>query len=311
VNPVYKPLPNSPLARPSTQPLPALPIPTRSPAPQLDSLPSPSPSAPSPVRTPSSAPSAPQSPSPSVLGLPRASAPYRPGFQPKGVYRPRTDEFIAARAHTRTAGRVERARLERRLEKLVALHFGPEEEKPKPSPVRPAPASPARRASSFFESIDFSELRSKGAGELWRGVVQSQAVQGSAKEIRAAEQRITPWEEDSSVSACPFCTYVLFPFSYWHTCSSFLRSASFHPLTNRKHHCRMCGRIMCSLPPKAPQRPEPCSILFVADSKTGRIEEVSEGVDYGVRRRQSSTGGDDERFLRGVRICKECRPVLL
>ena len=72
---------------------------------------------------------------------------------------------------------------------------------------------------------------------------------------------------------------------------------------------------------KVPQRPEPCSLLFVADSKTGRIEEVSEGVDYGVRRRPSynpqakgrkeEAMGEDEKFLKGVRICRDCRPVLL
>lgn len=77
---------------------------------------------------------------------------------------------------------------------------------------------------------------------------------------------------------------------------------------------------MCSLPIKLPQRPEPCSLLFIADSKSGRIEEVSEGVDYGVRRRPSSNPakgrkeeamGEDEKFLKGVQICRDCRPVLL
>lgn len=106
----------------------------------------------------------------------------------------------------------------------------------------------------------------------------------------------------------------------WLTRSHHPRSA-FHPLTNRKHHCRLCGRIICSLPVKVPQRPEPCSLLFVADSKTGRIEEVSEGVDYGVRRRPSGNPqakgrkedamSEDEKFLKGVRICRDCRPVLL
>ena len=98
-----------------------------------------------------------------------------------------------------------------------------------------------------------------------------------------------------------------------------LDSASFHPLTNRKHHCRLCGRIICSLPVKYPQRPETCSLLFVVDQSTGRIEEVGEGVDYGVRRRSTATPGklkgetlsEDEKFLKGVRICRECRPVLL
>ena len=96
--------------------------------------------------------------------------------------------------------------------------------------------------------------------------------------------------------------------------------ASFHPITNRKHHCRLCGQIICSLPVKRPQRPVTCSLLFVSDPKSGQIEEVREGVDYGVRRRTVSSVGHgaskdginpDEKFLRGVRICRNCRPALL
>jgi rabenosyn-5 len=96
--------------------------------------------------------------------------------------------------------------------------------------------------------------------------------------------------------------------------------ASFHPITNRKHHCRLCGQIICSLPVKRPQRPATCSLLFISDPKSGQIEEVSEGVDYGVRRRTVSSVGygasrdsinPDEKFLRGIRICRVCRPALL
>lgn len=60
------------------------------------------------------------------------------------------------------------------------------------------------------------------------------------------------------------------------------------------------------------------------DPKTRRIEEVGEGVDYGVRKRRNSTAGavkgkekggdemvEEEKFLKGVRICRDCRPVLL
>lgn len=72
-----------------------------------------------------------------------------------------------------------------------------------------------------------------------------------------------------------------------------------------------------------PQRPQPCSLLFVADPLTGQIEEVVEGVDYGVRKRTNSVSkkgkgredalglSEDEKFLRGVRICRDCRPILL
>ncbi|KAI0780731.1 FYVE zinc finger-domain-containing protein [Trametes elegans] len=239
-----------------------------------------------------------------VTGVSRSSgrspAPYRPGFQPKGVYRPRTDEFIEARNHSRDVGRIERTRLERRLEKLINLHFPPPGQGKLEAAPEQRPMQQNRRASSFWD-LDFSDLKNKSAGDLWRDVLQSQAAQGGGKnDIRAAEQKITPWEDDASVSQCPLC------------------SASFHPLTNRKHHCRLCGRIICSLPVKYPQRPQTCSLLFVVDPSTGRIEEVGEGVDYGVRRRspanpgkKSDTLSEEEKFLKGVRICRECRPVLL
>lgn len=93
--------------------------------------------------------------------------------------------------------------------------------------------------------------------------------------------------------------------------------ASFHTLTNRKHHCRLCGQIICSLPIKHPQRNALCSTLFVVDTETRQIEEVGEGVDYGVRRRKDSLVGqqgkpeEEDKFLKGVRICRECRPILL
>ena len=90
-------------------------------------------------------------------------------------------------------------------------------------------------------------------------------------------------------------------------------SAAFHPLTNRKHHCRLCGQIICSLPVKIPQRPVPCSLLFVADTKAGRVEEVNEIIDYGVKRPGAGKGKGDspeEKIMKGVRICRECKPIM-
>ncbi|KAF8580862.1 hypothetical protein K439DRAFT_1355750, partial [Ramaria rubella] len=191
-------------------------------------------------------------------------------------------------------GKVEQRRLERRLEKLIALHFPRHSTSPTPDSEKERekekskPPPPHRRASSLFD-LDFR----KNPSEIWRDVVESR-IQGSKADIRAEEQKITPWEDDASVSHCPIC------------------AASFHPLTNRKHHCRLCGCIVCSLPARPPARSQTCSLLFVADQHSGRIEEVGEGVDYGVKRR----GGkgkeeDEEKFLKGVRICRLCRPVLL
>ncbi|EJD02379.1 uncharacterized protein FOMMEDRAFT_168848 [Fomitiporia mediterranea MF3/22] len=245
-------------------------------------------------------PSTPSSSTTTTPALERKAA-YRPGFQPKGVYRPLTDDFLASRKRARDAESLELTRLERRFEKLVDLHFSEENGNTKgKEKLDPAP-SLGRRASSFLE--DWSEFRQKSASELWKSVVESRAAaaNGGKGDIRAAEQRITPWQDDADVPTCPHC------------------SASFHPLTNRKHHCRLCGRIICSLPVKKPQRPVPCSLLFISDPKTGRIEEVTEGVDYGVkpRSRVNSMGSkpkgetSEEKFLKGVRICKECKPVML
>ncbi|KAJ7273151.1 FYVE zinc finger-domain-containing protein [Mycena rebaudengoi] len=237
--------------------------------------------------------SVPPSPSAFHSTPPRAPpAPYRPGFQPKGVYRPRTDEFLAHRtAHAISAGyaSAERTKLERRLEKLVALHFPVEDKATTGVGRRPGAglANANRRTSSFFD-LDIKSLLGGGGGK---------------EDVRTAEQRITPWQEDASVSKCPLCI------------------TNFHPLTNRKHHCRLCGQIICALPVKRPGRPQLCSVLFVVDPKARNIEEVGEGVDYGVKKRRTgSVGGakelqeeaaEEEKFLRGVRICRECRPVLL
>ena len=76
-----------------------------------------------PVHLPSS--SAPISRSTTPVSTPpqraSGSTPYRAGFQPKGVYRLHTDEFLESRARKREIGKVEQRRLERRLDKVCSI----------------------------------------------------------------------------------------------------------------------------------------------------------------------------------------------
>ena len=266
---------------------------------------------------------------------PRPSAPYRPGFQPKGVYRPRTDEFTEHRKQIHDRDRIERTKLERRLEKLIDLHF------PRDGVVTAAHPPVNRRASSFFD-FNISDLRSGDSG-LWKGVMQGAKgdIRGIVRFLQLPKMILI--RSLSHFSASPFSVrttdhsmarrlgsiemspllvspqYVTYDSNQHKIC---VPSASFLPLSNRKHHCRLCGKVICSLPVKHPQRPVTCSLLFVVDSKTRRIEEVGEGVDYGVRKRRGSAPmqkgkekeelpSEDEKFLKGVRICRQCHPILL
>ena len=146
--------------------------------PPVHSLPSSaSPSLTPTISTSSAFPSAPRTPA-------RSPAPYRPGFQPKGVYRPRTDEFVEARNQSRDVGRIERTRLERRLEKLINLHFPPPGQRKTEALAKlRAAKEDGRRASSFWD-LDLSDLKNKSAGDLWREVVQSQASQNGKDDVR-------------------------------------------------------------------------------------------------------------------------------
>ncbi|KAJ4001444.1 FYVE zinc finger-domain-containing protein [Lentinula boryana] len=302
------------------------------------------------LSTPTSAPAPAPTFTPSAVAKPSKlpKAPYRPGFQPTGLTRFRTDEFLAARKVARDGPggrldkRVERTKLERRLEKIIRLHFPEsdalsskdqgektekegvgsgkaknvkekvlEDKEKKDSRLAPSAngklqrpgllgnaGDARRRTSSFFETFDIRRMSSSFIGGV--GLAEEESV-------RSSEQRITPWQPDSEASRCPHC------------------DVSFHPLSNRKHHCRLCGRVVCALPVKRGERTEPCSFLFVVDPKTRLIEQVQEGVDYGVRKRKPSsvdlrpqeqrianqdTTEDEEKFLKGVRICRECNPVL-
>ena len=62
-----------------------------------------------------------------------------------------------------------------------------------------------------------------------RGILWS--LGGGAKShLRALEQAIIVWEDDAVVLKCPFCQQEFTNYSF------------------RRHHCRICGRVVCGDP---------------------------------------------------------------
>ncbi|WVR04794.1 hypothetical protein IAU60_001806 [Kwoniella sp. DSM 27419] len=229
-------------------------------------------------------------------GFKSSGMPYKIGFQPQGVRSDQTANYMEARRSKGEEREKEEGRLGRRWAKLVDLHFNPTV----PSPQNTLPTLSRSSSSSFslstlgssdrrrsLLSID-GALEALKPREVWKGLKGPTSGHGGEDgRKRTAEQAIVKWEDDGEVKKCRICQ------------SSF-------SLSNRKHHCRLCGRIICSLPPTPPAllavqiqlfapsdpsatstltqgglppgtRREKCSLLLVADWKTGRGEEVEEG----------------------------------
>ena len=60
-------------------------------------------------------------------------------------------------------------------------------------------------------------------GLLW-------SISGVRNQRKQLEQSIVTWEDDASVLRCPFC------------------QQEFSTYTFRRHHCRLCGRVVCGDP---------------------------------------------------------------
>ncbi len=125
---------------------------------------------------------------------------------------------------------------------------------------------------------------SGGSGALLSPV---SAISGHKSLRKAIEQSVVAWENDSSVARCPFCQQ---DFGSW---------------TFRRHHCRICGRVVC------------------ADLQTGCSSEV--GLSVASRKgnpasktltpttpkpsEKSPTHRSDKVEV-DIRMCRECKATI-
>ncbi|KAK6428234.1 carboxypeptidase Y-deficient [Oleoguttula sp. CCFEE 5521] len=88
------------------------------------------------------------------------------------------------------------------------------------------------------------------------------SLAGSKPQLRTLEQSVVTWEDDASVTQCPYC------------------QQKFSQYTFRRHHCRICGRVVCG------------------DPATNCSSEV--GLDVDTQKPGVKTAID-------IRMCKDCR----
>lgn len=106
-----------------------------------------------------------------------------------------TDAFAEMRRKRVERQNLETSRLEKRLTRLTTLLANPPEELP-----------------------------------ATNGTLSLVSLTGQKNTRRILEQSVVTWEDDESVSECPFC------------------QQEFRSWTFRRHHCRICGRVVCSDP---------------------------------------------------------------
>ncbi|RGP80144.1 hypothetical protein FLONG3_1678 [Fusarium longipes] len=171
------------------------------------------------------------------------------GYWARGVLTDHTDIFTEIRRKKVERQNLEISRLEKRLTKLTKLLANP-------------PESLTQSNGSLLSPVT------------------SLAGQKNARKL--IEQSVVTWEEDATVSKCPFCQQ---EFGSW---------------TFRRHHCRICGRVVCGDPQTG------CSSevgLNVSSDFNGATKLLS-----GTEKLHSTTNGGHVGI--DIRMCRDCKHTI-
>ncbi|KAJ3126789.1 carboxypeptidase Y-deficient [Physocladia obscura] len=127
------------------------------------------------------------------------------------------------------------------------------------------------------------------------------SVMQSGPNYRDLEQSVVAWQDDGEASSCPICSCTF--------------SAIFNPM-NRKHHCRLCGRVVCGLETclsSIELSPTSPTISIGTTSKTARIPPKLVRSIGTVTPRSSIDGekfSTTEIVVAEVKACTECRKLV-
>lgn len=200
-----------------------------------------------------------------------ARASYPSGYQPRGMDRNRTSEFVRRRMEYRQHADLEDQRMERRLGKLLAACDEADAQ-------AVAPGAPP---AAWWPSGD----------RIW-GWLPTPSGSAQQQRRRAAEQSVVKWQSDADHHQCAICGV---PFS----------------LAVRRHHCRLCGRIVCSSPPLPPLlqaaelvRAGPCSELLTPSGTSGVLRSLPPRPPPDADGQVSQAFAKAER--RAIRFCRDC-----
>ncbi|KAI9715835.1 MAG: carboxypeptidase Y-deficient [Chrysothrix sp. TS-e1954] len=163
----------------------------------------------------------------------------REGFNDHtGSSRDHMASFTAIRRKSVDKSYLEISRLEKRLTKLTKLMLDPRIEQDQGT-----------------------------VGYLW-------SFSGAKSQRRLLEETVVDWEDDASITHCPFC------------------QQEFTSYTFRRHHCRLCGRVVC------------------ADPITSCSTDIGLNVDAASRGDQPPNAekqSNPAQISVDVRMCKDCK----
>lgn len=126
------------------------------------------------------------------------------------------------------------------------------------------------------------------ADQIQSGTNKRWPIAWQSDQRRTLEQSVVSWQDDASVSKCPYC------------------QQDFTSYTFRRHHCRTCGRVVCGDLETA------CSaevgLTILSSMSPFKVNGLS--AAYKVEAEGSLEKSVANKISVDVRLCKDCKATL-